>query len=73
MGVSDQGQKGGLQRVLGFAGATENPAAHTQNHRPVPPDENLKGRPVAVLGKAADQFAVGEMSQAVAGGTRPRR
>ena len=68
MGVSDQGQKGGLKGVVGIAAATENPAAHAEDHRPVPPDENLEGGRIVMLGKAAEQFVIGEMGQAFASG-----
>src|SRR5689334_13715165 len=66
MSVSEQSQKGGLEGVVGIAAPTQNPAAHTQYHCPMPPDENLESELVAGLSKALDQFAVGDMGQAVA-------
>src|SRR5581483_8960331 len=67
-GVPDQREEGGLEGVLGVGAAAEDPAARTEDHRPVPPDDRLEGEGVAVGGEPAEEFAVGQVGQPVAGG-----
>src|SRR5260370_804539 len=51
-GSAGQGEKGGLEGILGFLLVAENSSADMQHHAAVPPDEQLEGGFIALLCEA---------------------
>ncbi len=58
--LAGQHQEGGLEGVLDVVLVPERGAAGGQDHRPVPRDDRLEGRLVAIGGEAGQELAVAE-------------
>jgi len=54
----DQHEERGLESILGVMRVPEHPAAHTEDHRLVPPHQRFKSRFILPVNKAIEQLPV---------------
>jgi hypothetical protein len=60
--LAQQHQEGGLEGVISIGGVAQDAAADVPDHRPVPQQQRLECRLVAVVGEADQQVAVGRLA-----------
>jgi hypothetical protein len=59
--LAKENEESGLKSILCVM-VVEDTAAHSPNHRAVPPDEGCEGRFVTTLDKALQQLSIGQAS-----------
>ncbi len=58
-----QHQEGGLEGILGVLGVVQHAPADAEDHRSMPPHQQLERRLIAVLEKTLQQMRIGDDSR----------
>jgi hypothetical protein len=56
--LANEDQEGHLKGILCIVGIREQPAANAEDHRPMPADQNLEGRFIALVNVALQEIGV---------------